>query len=366
MAVTKMLRQLCRLGLVLSWAMLAACATGTKSDTQYTDSSAAEPGALVLRAQALLAEMDYRPGVVDGVQGPRTADAVRAYQTAAGLEVDGRVSVSLVTRLEREKQTRLVTEAQERLAALGYDPGPADGKVGARTRAAVEAFQGAENLPRDGRVTARLLDQLAAARTTGPRPGSRTGASAGAVNKPAGIAVPDPRDLILAPGDRVLLSYLGRETKPTEVEIGLDGRVALPEAGSVQAAGLDLKQLRDQVTVRLIESYLGKLDVRVELIEDRDVVGAPEGAALDPRSRVVVSGDRLAVRFAAESESPDEFEVDPGGWIELPEAGNVRAAGLGLAELRDSITVKLLETYMSNLRVKIDLADAGESTPLPE
>ena len=56
----------------------------------------------------------------------------------------------------------------------------------------------------------------------------------------------------------------------------------------------------------------------------------------------------------------------PDGSLALPETGRVPAAGLGLAELRDSITVKLLETYMGNLRVKVDLADAGESRPSVE
>lgn len=363
MAVTKRVRQLCRLGLVLSLTVLAACATGAGPETETAASPSA---ALVARAQALLAEMEYRPGVVDGVEGPLTGEAVRAYQTAAGLEVDGRVSEALVARLERDKQMRLVVEVQRQLASLGYRPGPADGKVGARTHSAVRAFQDARNLPQDGRVTARLLEQLSAARgAAGARPGDTPSRppmepSAGTGDKPAEIAAADPQNLVLAPGDRLLLSYFSRETTPAEVEIGPDGRVALPEVGSVQAAGLDLKELRDQVTVKLIESYLGKLDVRVNLIE---AGGSLEGETPDFKTHILAPGDRLSVSLAADPAYPADLEVGPDGLLALPETGLIPAAGLGLAELRDSITVKLLETYMSDLRVQVDLTEAGETRP---
>lgn len=53
-------------------------------------------------------------------------------------------------------------ELQERLAALGYDIGEADGIIGSRTRAAIEAFQAAAGLPVDGRAGARVLRALQA------------------------------------------------------------------------------------------------------------------------------------------------------------------------------------------------------------
>ena len=39
---------------------------------------------------------------------------------------------------------------QRRLAELGYDPGPADGRAGPRTRTAIQAFQRARGLPAEG------------------------------------------------------------------------------------------------------------------------------------------------------------------------------------------------------------------------
>lgn len=43
----------------------------------------------IRQIQALLDYLGYNPGVVDGVNGPLTAAAVKAFQTAAGLTADG-------------------------------------------------------------------------------------------------------------------------------------------------------------------------------------------------------------------------------------------------------------------------------------
>jgi membrane-bound lytic murein transglycosylase B len=51
-------------------------------------------------------------------------------------------------------------ELQEGLATKGYEPGPADGIIGANTRRAVRAFQQSLGLPADGYPTPALLQQL--------------------------------------------------------------------------------------------------------------------------------------------------------------------------------------------------------------
>lgn len=53
-----------------------------------------------------------------------------------------------------------VKAVQERLNALGYDAGPADGLTGGRTRAAILAFQKDNNLPQNGTANVALLRTL--------------------------------------------------------------------------------------------------------------------------------------------------------------------------------------------------------------
>lgn len=54
----------------------------------------------------------------------------------------------------------LVLAVQQGLAARGHDPGPRDGLIGPRTRAAVRDFQRAVGLPATGRIDFDLLDRL--------------------------------------------------------------------------------------------------------------------------------------------------------------------------------------------------------------
>lgn len=59
----------------------------------------------------------------------------------------------------------LVARVQERLNALGYEAGPADGRIGPRTRTAISAFQADQGLPMTGMPTPGLLERLADALT---------------------------------------------------------------------------------------------------------------------------------------------------------------------------------------------------------
>jgi hypothetical protein len=63
-------------------------------------STRGEPAAMtrddVRRGQRLLAELGFDPGPADGIMGPRTGDAIEAFQAAQNLEVTGRMSRALI------------------------------------------------------------------------------------------------------------------------------------------------------------------------------------------------------------------------------------------------------------------------------
>jgi peptidoglycan hydrolase-like protein with peptidoglycan-binding domain len=62
---------------------------------------AAAAGPLILAIQKHLAVAGLDPGPIDGIPGRRTADAIRAFQSAIGLPDDGVPSVCLLRALMR-------------------------------------------------------------------------------------------------------------------------------------------------------------------------------------------------------------------------------------------------------------------------
>jgi hypothetical protein len=56
-----------------------------------------------------------------------------------------------------------VRAAQGQLARLGFNPGPVDGVIGPRTTEAIRAFQRSQHLPESGRLTEDTLQRLRAA-----------------------------------------------------------------------------------------------------------------------------------------------------------------------------------------------------------
>ncbi len=74
----------------------------------------------------------------------------------------------------------MIREAQTLLSRLGFDPGPADGMAGGKTRDAIRSYQRIKNMTVDGRVDESLLAALR--RDSGApagRPGMPPGANAG-------------------------------------------------------------------------------------------------------------------------------------------------------------------------------------------
>lgn len=71
---------------------------------------------------------------------------------------------------EGADEARLVLPIQVALREAGYDPGPADGIAGARTRRAISSFQQQNGMEPTGIAGAEVLERLLALKPEGPRP----------------------------------------------------------------------------------------------------------------------------------------------------------------------------------------------------
>lgn len=63
----------------------------------YDSAASYDDGSLVAQLQSRLAGRGYYRGAVDGVMGPETRRAIRAFERANGLPVDGLIDDQLLS-----------------------------------------------------------------------------------------------------------------------------------------------------------------------------------------------------------------------------------------------------------------------------
>ena len=127
-----------------------------------------EKNDIVEEVQALLRIYGYNVGKVDGVLGFRTRNAIEKFQRDNDLELTRFVDKATWERLGIFKQNKLVVDQQLNIRLIqsllkeeGFNPGKIDGKIGARTKKAVQDFQKAHSLKADGKIGYQTLNELA-------------------------------------------------------------------------------------------------------------------------------------------------------------------------------------------------------------
>jgi peptidoglycan hydrolase-like protein with peptidoglycan-binding domain len=109
-------------------------------------------------AQQTLEALKLDPGPADGRLGPRTKAAVKRFQEAEKLSATGTLDAQTRARLA-ERRREHVVQLQKALKETGQDPGPADGVMGSQTRAAVRRYASAP-APSSQSGPSEVIDRL--------------------------------------------------------------------------------------------------------------------------------------------------------------------------------------------------------------
>jgi peptidoglycan hydrolase-like protein with peptidoglycan-binding domain len=147
-------------------------ALGLQQTGAATQPPAYDP-ALVRQVQQTLMNRGFHAGPVDGVLGAPAREALKRYQQAENLEATGELNPQTLAALGIDPQrpawsdrpaagwsAATIRDVQRVLADRGYYTGPIDGVIGPATRAALAAFQRAENLQPTGGLNTRTLAAL--------------------------------------------------------------------------------------------------------------------------------------------------------------------------------------------------------------
>jgi peptidoglycan hydrolase-like protein with peptidoglycan-binding domain len=154
-------------------------ATARSAKTTDTAKGVRDAGVETVRAiQRELNQRGYGPVVEDGAVRPVTRAAIISFEQDQRLPLSGAATEALLARLvmgtsakegdsaaaaaqgQSPQADETIRHMQRLLAANGYRPGPADGRLGSDTVEAIRAFEKDQGLPAKGRVSAEVLTRL--------------------------------------------------------------------------------------------------------------------------------------------------------------------------------------------------------------
>ena len=130
--------------------------------------------------------LGYNAGPANGKTSAATTNAIKAYQKANGLSVNGKTDASWLPGFN----TQINKKLQQKLRAQGYDTGGSKGIIGAKTQNAIQEYRqkhklGSNDNPQDSQLLAQLMN--------GDKPAAKTKETA-AKRPPATIAAPERDD----------------------------------------------------------------------------------------------------------------------------------------------------------------------------
>ncbi len=157
----------------------AVKANGTAVSNTATGLKKGDKGTAVKQLQQRLKDLGYYKSTCDGQYGAVTVNAVKAFQKKNGLTADGVAGTTTLKKLNSTSAIKAdtapaqqeeglkkgdkgaeVKKLQERLKALGYYTSTIDSEYGAKTVAAVKAFQKKNGLTASGVADAATIKKL--------------------------------------------------------------------------------------------------------------------------------------------------------------------------------------------------------------
>lgn len=143
-------------------------------------------------------------------------------------------------------------------------------------------------------------------------------AQADSTQRPAGAP-----EYIVGPQDRLAIAVFGEADLTRSVTVDSDGSFDFPFIGRVRAAGLSLRAITDEITVRLKKSYIVNPQVTIEVDAYRSQVVYVTGQVRQPGA-IALTGGMSLMDVLAKAGSPTP---DAGSYIEINRRPRAGAAG---------------------------------------
>ncbi|MFF8911421.1 L,D-transpeptidase family protein [Streptomyces olivaceoviridis] len=264
--------------------------TTLQGNSNWPTTRSGNHGIAVTALQHLLAAHGHAVSP-DGAYGPRTAAAVKTFQTRHHLKADGVAGAktwkALVTTVRTGSHGATVTAAQKLLTARGHTVSP-DGAFGPRTAAAVKAFQTRSHLEADGVIGPRTWNALlTTSRSTQPTtPSTRPGSGTYTLKLTRNGKQPLNSRLALLRGGKVIDSYRAGSGKGSTDE-------CLPDKGWLPGGTYKVK---GHETNRGGWNYNPRVQIQgyAIQIEDKTCTPKPGGNKRVMRTQMFIHSEMLA------------------------------------------------------------------------
>lgn len=139
----------------------------------------------VIHAQSILKKMNYYPDALNGAMNPATIKSIITFQADFNLKSTGRLDAPTCKALlseeekingviEKNKQEKVVSEAQTKLKSLFYYFGPISGKRSDISKTAISDFQKDNGLAATGSLDERTLNLILSDKAQPKKPGELT------------------------------------------------------------------------------------------------------------------------------------------------------------------------------------------------